>query len=153
MQIKNPEKTSSPISRKLEKKYARFEKLTTALNQHEIPKELAESLNAEVHKLNAISDTAKEKPGKMNKAYAGIIRKVQKELGLVPKNYHRNLWMGVGMAAFGIPLGVSLGLSLDNMAFMATGLPIGLAIGIAVGSGLDEKAKKDGKQLDLDYEL
>jgi hypothetical protein len=153
MQIKNPERPSSPISKKLEKKYALFEKLTAALNQHEIPSELAESLNAEVDKLNAISDTAKEKPGKMTKAHSRIIRKVQKELGLVPKNYHRNLWMGIGMAAFGVPMGVSLGMSLDNMAFMAIGLPIGLAIGLAVGSGMDNKAQKDGKQLDIDYEL
>lgn len=153
MQIKSPERQSSPISKKLEKKYAIFAKLTAALNQHEIPRELAESLNTEVDKLNAISDSAKEKPGKMTKAHSRIIRKVQKELGLVPKNYHKNMWMGVGMAAFGVPMGVSLGLSLDNMAFMGIGLPIGLAIGLAVGSGMDEKAKKDGKQLDLDYEI
>jgi len=153
MHIKNPERPSSPISKKLEKKYVLFEKLTAALNQHEIPEELAEQLNAEIKQLNAISDTAKEKPGKMAKVHARIIRKVLKELGLVPKNYHRNLWMGIGMAAFGVPMGVAFGLSLDNMAYLGIGLPLGLAVGLAVGIAMDEKAKKDGKQLDLDYEL
>jgi len=153
MEIKNPEKRSNHISKKLDKKYALFEKLATAINQHDIPKEISISINAEIDKLNSISDSAKEKPKKMMRAYSRIIRKLQKELGIVPKNYHRNLWMGVGMAAFGIPMGVSFGLSLDNMAYMGIGLPIGLAIGLAVGSGMDSKAQKDGKQLDVDYEL
>lgn len=153
MQIKSPDRPSGSVSRKLEKRFLILEELTRELNKHEIPKELTLEFNAEIDKLNAISDSAKEKPRKMMQTINHFFRKVQKELGLVPKNYHRNMWMGIGMAAFGIPMGVSLGLSLDNMAFMAIGLPIGLAIGLAVGSGMDNKAQKDGKQLDIDYEL
>jgi len=153
MEIKSPTQASGSISKKLDKRYSIFQELTSELNRHEIPDDLAEELNAEIDKLNSISDSAKEKPRKMMQAINRVFRKVQKELGLVPKNYHRNMWMGIGMAAFGVPMGVSFGLSLDNMAYMGIGLPIGLAIGLAVGSGLDNKAKKDGKQLDMDYEL
>lgn len=153
MEIRNPEKPTTSISEKLEKRFANFEELTKELNKRKIPDQLAEELNSEIDKLNSISNSAKEKPRKMTQTYGRIIRKVQKELGLVPKNYHRNMWMGIGMAAFGIPMGVSFGLSLDNMAYLGIGLPIGLAIGLAVGSAMDEKAKKDGKQLDLDYEM
>jgi len=153
MEIKSPNKPVGKLSKKLEKRYSILEKLSVELNKHEIPKDLAEELNSEIDKLNSISDSAKEKPRKMMQAINRIFKKVQKEMGLVPKNYHRNIWMGIGMAAFGVPMGVSFGLSLDNMAFLGIGLPIGLAIGLAVGGGMDKKASKEGKQLDIDYEI
>ncbi|MBK8045016.1 MAG: hypothetical protein IPK21_21620 [Haliscomenobacter sp.] len=58
--------------------------------------------------------------------------------------------MSLGMAAFGLPIGVAFGMSLGNIGLLGSGLPIGLAIGVALGSGLDKKAFKEGKQLDLD---
>ena len=74
----------------------------------------------------------------------------EKELKIVPKNYYRNLWMVLGMSAFGLPLGVAFGLSLGNIGLLAIGLPIGMAIGTLVGSKLDKKALESGKQLDIE---
>lgn len=53
------------------------------------------------------------------------------------------------MTAFGIPLGVAYGSITGNMAFIGIGLPIGMALGIAVGTGMDKKAMKEGRQLDI----
>ena len=74
----------------------------------------------------------------------------EKELKIVTKNYYRNLWMVLGMSAFGLPLGVAFGLSLGNIGLLAIGLPIGMAIGTLVGSKLDKKALESGKQLDIE---
>ncbi len=75
---------------------------------------------------------------------------MEKELKIVPRNYYRTTWMVIGMAAFGIPMGAAFGASLGNMAFIGIGLPIGMAIGISVGMGMDKKALKEGRQLDLE---
>ena len=153
MEIKSPVRKSPNISKKLEKRYAFFEKLTEALNKHTIPDEIGFGINSDIDRMNSMPDSSKEKPRAMRKLTHQIMKKVQKELELVPKNYHRNLWMGIGMAAFGIPMGTAFGVSMENMGFMGIGLPIGLVIGLAVGTELDKKAEKNGKQLDIDYEM
>ncbi len=79
-----------------------------------------------------------------------ILKKVEKEHKIVPKNYYRNLWMILGMSTFGIPMGAAFGASIGNMGLLGIGLPIGMAIGIAVGMTKDNKAAKDGKQLNFD---
>ena len=91
----------------------------------------------------ALSHLIKKKQNK-------IIKLTEKELKIVPKNYYRNLWMVLGMSAFGLPLGVAFGLSLGNIGLLAIGLPIGMAIGTLVGSKLDKKALESGKQLDIE---
>jgi hypothetical protein len=58
--------------------------------------------------------------------------------------------MVVGMSVFGLPLGVAVGVSIGQMGFLAIGLPVGMGIGIALGSYLDNKAKKEGRQLDVE---
>ena len=78
------------------------------------------------------------------------MKKLEKEHKLVPKNYYRNLWLPLGMSAFGLPIGVAFGLLVDNIALLSIGLPIGLAIGVALGISLDQKAAKAGKQLDFE---
>ena len=79
-----------------------------------------------------------------------IIKSLEKEFKIVTKNYYRKVWVALGMAAFGIPLGVVFGAILGNMAFLGIGLPIGMVIGIAVGSGLDKKALDENRQLDVE---
>lgn len=86
----------------------------------------------------------------MKRQQTEILKFVEKELKIVPKNYYRNLWVALGMSAFGLPLGVAFGLSIGNMGLMALGLPIGMAIGVLVGSSMDKKALEQGRQLDIE---
>ncbi|AZA59430.1 hypothetical protein EG349_03650 [Chryseobacterium shandongense] len=79
-----------------------------------------------------------------------IIKLLEKEHKIVPKNYYRNLWMAVGMGAFGLPIGVAFGLLMHNIALLSIGLPIGLGIGVVVGSSLDKKAEAEGRQLNVE---
>ena len=69
---------------------------------------------------------------------------------IVPINHYRNLWMVIGMSAFGLPLGVAYGTSIGNIGMMAIGLPIGMVIGIAIGTNMDKKALADGRQLSIE---
>lgn len=75
---------------------------------------------------------------------------LEKEHKIVPKNYYQSLWMLLGMAAFGLPIGAAFGASIGNMAFLSIGLPIGMVIGLAMGAGMDKKALKEGRQLDVE---
>lgn len=74
---------------------------------------------------------------------------LEKEAKLVPRSFYQTEWMSLGMAIFGLPFGMILGLTLD-LVYLSFGLPLGMAIGIAYGAGLDNKAKAEGRQLDLE---
>ena len=135
---------------KLEETYLQFEKLLIELRKKELPDGIVVSINKDIEDLNSISSSGDDLRQIVRKKQTRIIKLLEKELKLVPKNYYRNLWLAVGMAAFGIPIGVAFGASLGNMAFLAIGLPIGMAIGIAVGTGMDKKAFEEGRQIDLE---
>ncbi|MEI7526660.1 MAG: hypothetical protein WCJ95_20095 [Mariniphaga sp.] len=135
---------------KLEKTYLQFEKLLIELRKKELPDGIVVSINKDIEELNSISGTGDELRKLVRKKQSRIIKALEKELKLVPKNYFRNLWLAVGMAVFGIPIGAAFGTSLGNMAFLGIGLPIGMVIGIAVGTGMNKKAFKEGRQIDLE---
>jgi hypothetical protein len=128
-----------------------FNKLLEQLNQKDLPRETVEFINKEIEEINTSSLVGKELGKEIKSKHDNILKVLRNDLNIVPKHHYRNQWLALGMAAFGIPLGVAFGSSLDNMAYLGLGLPIGLAIGIAVGTGLDDKAKKEGRQ--LDYEI
>lgn len=58
--------------------------------------------------------------------------------------------MALGMVVFGLPLGIAFGTILDNIGLLGIGLPIGMVIGLAVGTGMDKKAKEEGRQLNIE---
>lgn len=130
--------------------YFQFEKLLIELRKRDLPDGLVMSINRDIEELNSTSISEREMIKKIEKTLNRNIKLLEKEVKLVPKNYYRNIWLALGMAAFGLPIGVVIGISLGNMAYLGIGLPIGIAIGIAVGSEMDKKAFKEGRQLDLE---
>jgi len=64
---------------------------------------------------------------------------LMKKYNMVPKGYYLTVWMPLG-----IGIGLPFGLVFKNIAL---GIPIGIGIGLAIGSGLDNKAKKENRQL------
>jgi len=136
--------------KKIAEKYAKFEKLLNELRGRDIPTTIVADINTEVDLLNAFMGSDKDYKKQLRKSRAVIIKQLEKELKLVPQNYYQSTWMALGMTVFGLPFGTIFGMSLDNMAFLGIGLPIGMAIGIAIGSGMDAKAKEEGRQLAID---
>jgi hypothetical protein len=135
---------------KLKEKYFQFEKLLVELRKKELPEEIVASVNQDIDNLNSFSGSGDELRKLITKKQTGILKVLEKELKLVPKNHYRNLWMVLGMSVFGIPMGVAFGASLGNMAFLGIGLPIGMVIGIAMGTGMDKKAHNEGRQIDME---
>ena len=135
---------------KLKETYLQFENILTELRKIELPDRLVISINQDIEDLNSISNSGDELRKIVRKKQTKIIKSLEDELKLLPKNYYRNLWIALGTAAFGIPIGVAFGASLGNMAYIGIGLPLGLAIGIAVGKAMDKKALEEGRQIDLE---
>lgn len=136
-------------SERLKKRILKFQQLIKALGEKEIPEQTLESVNSEIDKVNqAQSETELTK--QLQKSFRKILIISEKELNLVAKDYYRNMWLAIGMSAFGIPLGVAFGAVLNNYAFIGIGVPIGFVIGIAIGSKKDKEAFEQGRQLNVE---
>ena len=130
--------------------YVQFEKLLSELRKRDLPDEVVHSINTNIDLIDMATESEEQWKKQLQKTQSDILRLIEKVLKLVPKNHYRNIWLALGIAAFGVPLGVVFGLSLGNMAFMGIGMPIGIPIGLAIGSGLDKKAAEEGRQLDVE---
>lgn len=134
----------------ISKAYLQYETLLKELSKRKLPEHVVASINKDVEALNAMPEDGKLLAQELKSRQARLVRSLEKELKLVPKAYYRNIWLGLGMASFGIPIGVAFGLTSGNMAFLGIGLPLGLGIGSAVGTAMDKKALAEGRQLDLE---
>ena len=120
------------------------------LKKRDLPAGLVNSINQDIERINSSSALNKELLRQVRSAELRILKLIEKEKKLVPKNAYRTRWMAIGMSVFGVPIGMGFGASLGNMAFLAIGIPIGMSIGIAIGAGMDKKAKEEGRQLDIE---
>lgn len=130
-----------------------LESLLNEIEEREISVEVCELINAEIGKLNQFlqkPSSEKKQLSALKNTKSEILKIIEKELKLVPKDYYRNMWMAAGMATFGLPLGLLISISTGNWAFIGIGLPIGMVIGMAYGTKLDEKAIKEDRQLKID---
>ena len=137
-------------SRKLKYKYDEFCLLIDLLRNRDLPAELVNSMNQDIEGINSFSGSNKELLKRVRSAELRILKLIEKEQKLVPKNTYRIRWMAIGMSVFGVPIGIAFGASLGNMAFLAIGIPLGMAIGIGLGTGMDKKALEEGRQLDIE---
>lgn len=130
--------------------FDQYQQLLTELNSRPLPENICSSINAATEELNASPLSGKPLLKQLKQKQTAVLKLLEKELKVVPKNHFRNLWMVVGMSAFGLPIGVAFGMSIGNLAMLSIGLPIGMAIGMGVGAGLDKKALEEGRQLQVE---
>ena len=135
---------------KLSQIYAQFRELLKELKRRELPPEIIKSVNQGIEDINSSCFTGNELRKFVKQKQTEILNLLEKELKIVPKNHYQNLWLALGMCVFGVPLGVAFGASLGNMGLLGIGIPIGLVLGIAVGLGMDKKAFKEGRQLEVE---
>ena len=141
---------SDSAPKRLVKCHNKLQLLLNAIAEKEIGPDSISNINQEIEQVNAAASVDEKAHKKAhNRAYNRISKLVQKEYGYVPKGYNLALWMSIGMSVFGIPMGMGIGLAVDNMGLLGIGIGSGMAIGMAIGAGLDEKAKKEGKQLNV----
>lgn len=130
--------------KRLTKAVLKMQNSIEALNKKETPGEVASVINDDIRMLNAFSGTDKEVRKTIRRTHSKILKLVEKELKWVPKNHYRTIWLAIGLAAFGIPLGAAF----SNLGL---GIPLGIVFGMVVGSQMDKKAKKEGRQLDIEF--
>jgi hypothetical protein len=130
--------------------YKNFNDMVQALRKKDLPEKITELANLKIEEVNRSMLNGKELTRLVKTNQKELIKVLEKEVKIVPRNYYRMLWLAVGMSAFGLPLGAAIGLATKNMGMLGIGLPIGMAIGIAVGSGMDKKAADEGRQLDFE---
>lgn len=134
---------------KLYKIYIQFGILLSELRKKKLTDANIAFINDAIAELNALpADINLRKIVKQKQTT--ILKILEKEHKIVPKNYYRNIWLPVGMSAFGLPLGAAFGLAIGNIGLLSIGLPIGMAIGVGVGVNLDKKALTEGRQLDVE---
>lgn len=134
------------------KQYAQFKKLVQELRDRSLPAKSIEIINAEIEALNSNTQSGKKLAKLIKTSLATVTTHLEKELKIVTKNHYRNLWLAIGVGAFGVPLGVVFGSILNNMSFIGIGMPIGMAIGLAIGTEKDKKAAANGNQLHLEVQ-
>jgi hypothetical protein len=135
---------------KLNQAQIQFVELIKDLNNKNLPDKTVKIINKQIEDLNSSLISGNGFIRQLIKKQTQIVKLLEKEHKLVPKNYYRNLWMVLGMSAIGIPIGVAFGVSIGNMGLLAIGLPIGMVVGLALGSGMDKKALKEGRQLNIE---
>ena len=136
--------------RKLRKPLKNLRLLLEALRGTRITEQDEEVINTAIHSLNHYHGDDKGLVDQVRLTYKRIYSYVIRELKLVPKKYYQNLWMGLGMAVFGIPIGVAMSSALGNFAFIGVGPAIGLSIGLAIGMEKDKRAAEEGRQIDYE---
>ncbi len=134
---------------KLNKYLDRLNRLVDALKKNEPDRSHEDVLNTAIHNLNHFHGNDHEMIDQARLTYKRMYDYVLKEMGLVPRGYYQALWIGLGMAIFGVPLGMAMGAALGNFAFIGIGPGMGLPIGIAIGTEKDKKAAREGRQLDF----
>lgn len=134
-----------------EKKYYQvinLNKLINELRKRDLPNNVIEEINLEIEKANKETMTTDIFKQVFISSH-NIIRMLEKQLKLVPKKYYQRRYLAMGIV-FGMTYGSGVGASLNNPVLMISGIPVGIMFGIIIGTGKDNKALKDGRQLDVD---
>nr|WP_319399770.1 hypothetical protein [uncultured Carboxylicivirga sp.] len=132
------------------KRFRIFNGLLIEIAKKELPDTIVSQINGSIEAINTHPSLDKPLAQAIRAHQAKVLKLLEKQLKIVPKNYYRNLWMAIGMAGFGIPLGVAFGTAMNQMAFIGIGVPIGMTLGIGIGSEMDKKAEKEGRQLNME---
>ncbi|MBR08740.1 MAG: hypothetical protein CMP48_13805 [Rickettsiales bacterium] len=146
-------KPSKTNNSKLSTQITSFQNLLTQLRGRSLPTSEIEFINQQIDVINSFNGAEKDLMKTIKSSVKSILKQVEKSVKIVTKGYYRNLYMAIGIGAFGVPFGVAFSAALDNYAFIGVGMPIGMSIGIAIGAQMDEKAKKEGRQLDVEMSL
>lgn len=135
--------------KKLNDKFTHFEKLINELKKKEIPSDIVSSINQYIEEVNSFLGSNKGFRVQIRKSQNSILKLINKELKLIPKNFYLFRWMSMGISIFGIPLGAVIATSTKIWGLFGIGIPIGVIIGMIIGAGMDKKAFKEGRQLDI----
>ena len=129
-------------------KFIQFQELLKAIRKKELPDKIIEIINQDIEDINSTSLISNELRKLIRQKQGKIMKLLEKELKIVPKEYYQNQWLALGLC-LGVAFGGAFGISIGNMSFSGGGIGIGMAVGFAIGMMLDKKALKEGRQLEF----
>lgn len=129
------------------KAWGKLRSLLEELGTMDLKPKVQEEIVRSVQELNAFEGSDAKLISMARRKSNRILHSLEKEMNVVAANQFRTRWMALGMSIFGVPMGLAFAMALGSMAFLGIGLPIGMAVGIGLGSAMDEKARKEGRQL------
>lgn len=133
--------------------FSQFSDMVKAVKEKALNPTVVAALNEGIQAINDTVLTGKDLTKLIKTKQQGILKVLEKEQKIVPKNYYRTMWMLLGMTSFGLPMGVAFGMAMGNIGLLGLGLPIGMAIGVAVGASMDNKAAAEGRQLAFEVKM
>lgn len=146
-------KENTSINKKIKKIHAQFSTLIAELKDRKLSQNIEKLAKESINTINETALTGSSLFKLIKEKQTQLIKELEKEMKIVPKNYYRNLWMLLGMSGIGLPLGVAFGLSVGNIGLLGLGLPFGMAIGAGIGTSMDKKAQKEGRQLQVEIKI
>lgn len=142
--------TNARTSKKLLRNYNTIQALIADLRKRELDSEIINTINQEIEIINSYSESNKNLLKQLRNSKAKILELLEKKLKLVPKYHYQNKWM-----AFGILTGILFSIIFTQLGYSNTWnsigmcIPIGLLFGMLAGKNRDEKANREGFQLNI----
>lgn len=142
--------TNERTSKKLSRNYESFQNLIGDLRKRELDSEIINTINQEIEIINSFSESNKVLLKQLRKSKAKILEMIEKKLKLIPKYHYQNKWTALGMLAGVLfsTLFSQLGFS-DTWNSLGMGISMGLLFGMLAGKNRDEKANREGFQLNI----
>lgn len=131
---------------KADEVYIQFNSFVDELNNRSISENTINAINREIEEINSSTESGVGMKSLILKKLAVILKLLEKEHKLVPKNYYRNNNLLKNSVVFGVPIGVVIGLITKDMAMISAGMVIAMAISFVRGRIMDKKALKEGRQ-------
>lgn len=132
--------------------YENYKKYIKELQSKTLPESLIEKLNLLIDVNNQMHDDEEMYRKSLNKIVRDTVKLVEKEAKIVPLNFYTNNWLIIG-TTFGVTLGSILSNLNDEIAFLGLFIAIGLSLGYGYGKSLDNKAIKEGRQINVDLKV
>lgn len=131
---------------KADELYIQFNSFVDELNNRSISENTINAINREVEEINSFTESGVGMKSLILKKLAVILKLLEKEHKLVPKNYYQNNNILKDSVVFGVPIGVVIGLITKDMALISVGMIIAMVISFVRGRIMDKKALKEGRQ-------
>ena len=153
IELKEREDISGNV--KLSRIYIQFQELLKELRKRELSEKVIDFVNQRIEDLNATILTGDDLRKSVKRKQTEIINLLVKELKIVPKHYYRNFWIiisGPIGVFFGFPI-FHIGRDTGGLLVIVMGIAMAILFAFLMGYvfvGLDKKAFKEGRQLEVD---
>ena len=131
---------------KADELYIQFNNFVDELNSRSIPKNTVNAINREIEEINSSTKTGISMKSLIVKKLTTVLKLLEKEHKLVPKNYYQSNNLLKYSVLFGAPIGIIIGLITKDMALISVGMIIAMVISFVRGRIMDKKALKEGRQ-------